>query len=661
VADRDVSVDILANDRTVRATRSAERNFAQLKDKVDKSTKAGKENDKAYQKVAKSMAAAAKVAGKFAAKMAGIVSLVGPATIGLLKAAKGAVAFGKGLASVAPAAAVIPALLGSLALLVGFSKLVGPAFATAFSPFKAAFVDADGNATKLARHIQQLATAGVQSLAQKLVKLDLPKVNVGFEQIARSVNSVVVGVEKWLLTTDGQRLISTIIGSTARSAQILGPQVTAAAIALGRLAGRAGDPAIGGLTDLIGHLLDRFTTWANSTTTDDIRRSLEKLGSTRDKIKQLWDTVSGIGNWISTHQAAVKQFSDVLAGVALVIGAATLDLPAVVLGAFTLVTNHWSAVQKTLSGAQQWWSQTWQKIKNDQNLRDLGNAVANLWSQVQQATAPAIAKIKADVLPALQELGRTIHDQLLPAMTDFLVAVTPYVKSFVENYLPIMVALLTTVIKVINGVVIAFSGWLELFSGILTLNWTKIWDGYSTIVYGWATAVLEIFKWVGRQLAQPFIGAYQEIKAAIEKIMAWVQAKIFGGRKDLFNLGQGLVDGLIQGLLSRAGSVGAAISSLLDRAKQSVPSALRGALGFNLNLGGWYPAQVAAAAAPSAGGAFSGGGGRFTAGGGGGHWLVQADTNVTVQIGGRTIEAVARSEAKAAVRRYDRNQRVGAR
>jgi hypothetical protein len=355
VADRDVTVDIIARDKTAQATRSATRSFQRLKRNTDDSSSS---LDKLQQRAArfgKSMLGVAKSVGRVTATVSAAVSAVGPLTAGLIGATKAAVAFGKATArtvsTLAPLTAFLPSLVGSAGLLVGTLKLAGPGLVKALKPVTSAFVDADGNAGKITKRLQTLIAVGVEPLAKQFAKVNLPTIAAGMDRIALATNSVVRSVGSWLNSLAGQHLIATVTNATAAAAEKLAPKITAAAIAVGRLADRAGDKAITGFADLIGRILDKFTAWAEGTSVEDINRGISKLRDTAGQARsKLADMQAGL-QWLIDHQGQIKTASNVLAGIAVVLGAATGNWGAAIAGAAMLIVNNFGSIKGAVTDA----------------------------------------------------------------------------------------------------------------------------------------------------------------------------------------------------------------------------------------------------------------------------------------------------------------------
>jgi methyl-accepting chemotaxis protein len=343
MAKRDVEVDILGRDKTSAATRSAARNFDRLDRKLKDTRREASNFDKAMDKVRDSTKLVARTVGRVTSALAALGSLAGPTTLLLLKAGKAMAAFGKAVIGALPALATLPGLIAGLGLVAGTLKLLtreGSAFNKAFEPISRHFVDAEGNASKFTKKIQDLAAKGVRPLTKEFARVNLPIIDKGMERIAGSVNKVTTGVLKWINTTEGQKLIRTIVSGTAGAMEKLAPKVTDAAVALGRLALKAGDKAITGLGDLIGRILDKFTAWANSKSTADINKALSDLSGYLQLVKDKFNAVRDFGKWLAENEGKVRAFSTALGLLAIALGALSGNPMAIAIGGFSVLTSN---------------------------------------------------------------------------------------------------------------------------------------------------------------------------------------------------------------------------------------------------------------------------------------------------------------------------------
>jgi phage-related protein len=610
VADRDVTIDIIGRDRTGDATRAAERGLRNLRNAGEDNKRTMRDDEKAMSRVAKAARTIALTAAKAAGTLSVMAGAGGAAAIALLAVGRAVAAVAKAAGGLTPLLATLPAIAAAVGLVKGTLLLVAPAFVKAFEPVTRAFFDADGNAGKLTERLRTLATAGVNKLAKEFVKVNLPSVAAGMERIARSTNVVARETLKWANTSEGQKTISMLTASTAASMERLTPKITAAAQAFGRLVGKAGDPAIKGLEDLIGRILDKFTAWANATSIDDIKQSLSDLSGYFDKLKNAWHAVIDVGNWLADNEGKVRAFSTAVAALGLAISIATGAWPAALIAGLALIVTNWDAVKSTLAPAAEWWSQTWSKISQDPAMTGLAEAVRGAVSEFIPVIKDLIGKAKEWLLPVMKEIGQVVMRDLIPAVSAFIKAAAPVAAWFTGIFGEGVLLAIQGVLTAFKGALQVISGVLNVFAGILSGDWSRVWKGIQQIGKG----ALDILRGI---IIAGVSAIWGPMKAGFEvgtRIGQWFKDKFTGFFSDagswLSGAGSAIANGLANAISGAWGRVKDAVAGLVRRAKEAIPAQLRDAVGLTGQMGGWAPARAAAAFAAGPSLAFAGGGGR---------------------------------------------------
>lgn len=94
------------------------------------------------------------------------------------------------------------------------------------------------------------------------------------------------GIQGFMDNLDGaNESIATVAQNLGQFFEDIGPHAGAAADALLRLAAAGSDEGLSSLADLVNNLLDSFTAWANSTSSDDIVADFHEIGSTITSLK----------------------------------------------------------------------------------------------------------------------------------------------------------------------------------------------------------------------------------------------------------------------------------------------------------------------------------------------------------------------------------------
>lgn len=549
-ADRDAVVDIVARDKTDAAARSARRNFENLRKEVKEQAKAEDESSKRWDKWRSTALSAAKTAAQLGARVASIASLAGPAVSAVTALAKGTVAFAKGAATaateLAPLVAYIPGLVGSAGLLVGTAKLIGPAFGKSLQPVIGQFTAADGSTTRLTKRVQDLATKGVSQLAKQFVKVNMPTIEKGMDRIAVATNRVSVGVAKWVNSAAGQKLITTISNQTATAVEQIGPHFQAAVIAAGNLANQAG--GINSVGTAVGKILDKFTAWANSISPNDINAAFAAILRGWADIKGAWNNLKSVVQWMDQNQDKIKQFSTALAGIGIVFGLATGDLPAVAAGAFTLVWQNLDKIKGAVKGFDtKPWVDAFNNVKDaSKNVLGIGRDIASTFGPLaQSAIGPASGALKdlSGALKAVFDFADQ-HKTTFQALAVGLAAAYTWSKLLAIQEWAVTTAMIAfdaaADANPIGLIVLAIVALAAAFAYL----WTHS-SGFRDFFIGMWNAIWGFLKTIGAWFAGPFAGFFVTCFNALKGAFQAVKSFVISGFAALVGAALSFVGGVI--------------------------------------------------------------------------------------------------------------------
>lgn len=191
------------------------------------------------------------------------------------------------------------------------------------------------------------------------------------------------------------------------------------------------------------------------------------------------------------------------------------------------------------------------------------------------------AAIQETVMPALQELWRIIQDEVIPAFQDFIKALEPVVAFLIEKLEPFVRKTFENVMQIIRGALDIIIGIFKVFTGLLTGDWAKVWDGLKQIVSGVWDVIAGIVKEAWNRLRMIFTvggellwkalvgintiledafaamgrGMWNGLQTAWKWVwngLVWIKNQIFGffsGAGDwLLGVGSGIVRGIAQGI-----------------------------------------------------------------------------------------------------------------
>jgi hypothetical protein len=350
-----------------------------------------------FAKLGSVAATAAKTIGSAGATVAGVASLAGPAVTGMLALAKATAAVGKAAVSLAPLAATLPALAGGWALFIGTLKLAGPAMGKALSPIGEAFKNLQGR-------VGQIASHGLPALARGFVKVNFPAIRQSMEAIAAATNHVTVNALKWVNSLSGQQAIRQVTEATADAATRLALPMDRVVKAFGEMVKRVGGGVIGGLATQLERAAEATARWMDSIDSGDIDGALKSLSGWGQKLRDTFVALRDVGRWMADNEGAVKKFSDTVAGLAIVLGAATGNWLAVLAGAFSIAVNHWDGLKSAFADGASFFTELWQGISQDPTLRGIGESIAT----AMRGAADSFRKFTKEIGPQFQETIRAI-------------------------------------------------------------------------------------------------------------------------------------------------------------------------------------------------------------------------------------------------------------
>lgn len=480
----DVDINVNAHNNSTVVINQITNNVAALSQATRQGESYNDKFAKSLRKVAAAGLHAARAVGKVVANVAAVAAISGPAVSGLLATGKAIAALGKASARLAPLAALLLPLAAGFGLVKASLTFAGPGLAKAFEPITRMFRDAKGDAGSLAKSLEKVAAADVTPAAKAFAKLNMPVIAQAMTAIAHQTSLVVAGALKWANTAPGMAAIKSIADGTVWAYTRLVPKIDATVAAFGNLAGRAADPAFKSLEGIIGRILDKLTAWANSTSLDDINGALKDLSGYGIKLRQVFSAIRDVGRWMAENEGAVKHFSDVVAGIAIVIGLATGAIPAVIAGVVALIINHWNQLKAPFMAAADWIRGVLERWRTDANRIKITEKIVAAWEALKSAFNEAIQEIGPRWTYFIQQVkaawetwapliamwwdtsGKKIFKFIGEALAIFVInlviagaAVFKFV-DFVGKAFKVMATLVLQVLGVIiNGAAMAF-GWI---------------------------------------------------------------------------------------------------------------------------------------------------------------------------------------------------------
>lgn len=193
--------------------------------------------------------------------------------------------------------------------------------------------------------------------------------------------------------------------------------------------------------------------------------------------------------------------------------------------------------------------------------------------------------------PIFDSLGTALADAL-PKILEVAQAIQGALGPVFEALAPIVMGAIGTIIDVLNGVLTVIQGVVMVIQGIFTGDWQMIWDGVKMIVEGAINAVValvtglyDMFKaqmdMIGNTLKNLWQSAWDAVTgylssavSSIGSTVAGIPGRIMGALGNLgsllYNAGSQVIQGFINGILAKAGSLASSILSTVKGGVQGV-------------------------------------------------------------------------------------------
>ena len=362
-----------------------------------------------------------------------------------------------------------------------------------------------------------------------------------------------------------------------------------------------------------------------------MQKSLTGLAQPGEDMQATFKRVTGeIGNYIAAgdEAAALNQAKEIFGA-----KGATQMVSALKTGVFAMedLTAATGQTQDTILGVGKETmdaAEKWQILKNKaldalepvaSGLFDLaGDALGAILDWVDNADftpitgmfesfAPAIDAIKnafssfdttnmsgafSSLMPVLESIGGAIAD-MIPKIIATAQAIQGVLGPIIEWLAPIVMSAIGTIVNVINDALTVIQGVVMVIQGIFTGDWQMIWDGVKMIVDGAINAVVslisgmyDMFKAqmdaIGTTLKNLWQSAWDAVTGYLSSAVSSIGSTIAGipGRimsalgnvgSMLYQAGSDVIQGFINGILAKAGSLA---SSILSTVKGGVNGVL---------------------------------------------------------------------------------------
>lgn len=164
---------------------------------------------------------------------------------------------------------------------------------------------------------------------------------------------------------------------------------------------------------------------------------------------------------------------------------------------------------------------------------------------VIQGIQPIVITVINEVMAVIQALMPVIQ-ALVPLVSGIISAIVGFIGTTllptVQAMLPFIQGVISGIASVVSGIVNVIQFVINLVTGLIHVNWSQAWNGFSQIVHGVVQGVLGFLGGIGSAIMGCFAGAG-----------AW-----------LWNAGASIINGLLNGLKAAFGRVKSFVSGIGD-------------------------------------------------------------------------------------------------
>lgn len=244
-----------------------------------------------------------------------------------------------------------------------------------------------------------------------------------------------------------------------------------------------------------------FAKWTSTLAKDPAFQNW--IGLVKDSLTKFWDLLVEVVKFIFNLATALTPLGNIILGVLTAIFTGLNKIPpewlaaiamglsaifaAVLLGASPQVAIVIGAIAALASGFKTLYD-------NSAPFRDMVNRI---WDDLKTRFIPIFVdladKLRTMVGPELENLRNFFETRFLPAFEKFYNAVAPILAWLMETIGTKLVEIIRNAVMSIEGILQTLTGAFELIAGILTGDWSLMWQGLKDIGEGSLNAIVGLF------------------------------------------------------------------------------------------------------------------------------------------------------------------------
>jgi phage-related protein len=219
--------------------------------------------------------------------------------------------------------------------------------------------------------------------------------------------------------------------------------------------------------------------------------------------------------------------------------------------------------------------------------------IAGLIVGLVQVLAPLIEALVGALGPALAEIGALFVEHLGPAIEGLIPLLAPVIEWFsgvlvaqIQNAVNLIVTVLGSVFKILGGLI-------DLVVGVFTGDWERAWTGIKNIFSGVVDAIVGVVNFLWNTIINQVTGGSTRMRNIVTQVNEFIQRSFddavdnvigfFRGLPDqilialgnlsllLYNAGQNVIQGLIDGIRSMINRVGSAMGTIASKIRSYLP------------------------------------------------------------------------------------------
>jgi len=226
--------------------------------------------------------------------------------------------------------------------------------------------------------------------------------------------------------------------------------------------------------------------------------------------------------------------------------------------------------------------------------------IATLAMTLVSQLAPILMQLISAVLPMVVE----IFGELLQVIAPVIQMIAGLLIPIIQALMPVVVVVFGVIVNVITAAMQIVMGIIQVVTGIITGNWSMVWNGILNIFSGiWnaiVAVVIGVFAIIGSVVISGLnlmLGFVRSVLGSIGRFFAGTWNNIVGGVSGfigtllgffsglpgrilgtlgslgslLYNAGQALIQGFINGIRGMVGAIADAVGGIMDFAKSFFP------------------------------------------------------------------------------------------